>query len=70
MRTTINLDDALVKRARSLAPELPNRTALIHEALRALIHLRASRALASAGGSAAGKAEAAPRRRASGDGAG
>lgn len=61
MRTTINLDDDLLERARLLAPDARNRTELIHAGLRALIHLRASRALAAAAGISEGRAEAAPR---------
>ncbi len=63
MRTTMNLDDALLARARALAPEVRSRTELLHEGLRALIHLRASQALAEAGGVARGQAVAAPRPR-------
>lgn len=70
MRTTMNLDDELLERAAELAPDARNRTELIHEALRALIHLRASRALAAAAGSARGQAKAPPRRRVSVDGPG
>lgn len=63
MRTTINLDADLVARAKAFVPEARTRTELIHEALRALIHMRASRALSAAGGVAKGRAHAAPRRK-------
>jgi len=44
MRTTINLDDALVAEAQRITG-VTERTALIHEALRALIERKASRAV-------------------------
>ena len=50
MRTTLNLDDELIKRARQLSG-IEQKTALLHEALRALIRREASRHLASIGGS-------------------
>lgn len=50
MRTTLNLDDALLKKARSLTG-IEERTALLHEGLRALIARESARRLASLGGS-------------------
>jgi Arc/MetJ family transcription regulator len=51
MRTTLNLDDALVERARELTG-IEEKTALVHEGLRALIAREAARRLAALGGSA------------------
>ena len=50
MRTTLNLDDALIDAARKLTG-LEERTALIHEGLRALIARESARRLARLGGS-------------------
>jgi len=50
MRTTINLDDALVAKARKLTG-IEERTALVHEALRSLIARESARRLARLGGS-------------------
>jgi Arc/MetJ family transcription regulator len=50
MRTTVNLDDALLAEARRLTG-IEERTTLLHEALRALIAREASRRLARLGGS-------------------
>lgn len=50
MRTTLNLDDALLEEARKLSG-LEERTALIHEGLRALIARESARRLARLGGS-------------------
>jgi Arc/MetJ family transcription regulator len=50
MRTTVNLDDALLAEARRLTG-IEERTALLHEALRALVAREASRRLARLGGS-------------------
>jgi Arc/MetJ family transcription regulator len=50
MRTTINLDDALLEEAGRLSG-MSERTALIHEALRALIERESARRLARLGGS-------------------
>jgi len=50
MRTTINLDDDLLGEARRLTGT-EERTALIHEALRALIERESARRLARLGGS-------------------
>ena len=49
MRTTINLDDALLDRARELSG-LKERSALLREALTALIERESSRRLARLGG--------------------
>lgn len=61
MRTTINLDTGLIDRARQLSG-IEERTALIHEALRALIARESARRLASLGGSDP-RVEDVPRRR-------
>ena len=61
MRTTINLDDELLARAQELSG-LDERTAVIHEGLRALIQRESARRLARLGGTAPGL-EAPPRRR-------
>lgn len=50
MRTTLNLDDDLLEEARKLTG-LDERTALIHEGLRALIARESARRLARLGGS-------------------
>jgi Arc/MetJ family transcription regulator len=50
MRTTINLDDALLERAQSLSG-LHERSALLREALTALIQRESARRLAQLGGS-------------------
>lgn len=50
MRTTLNLDDALLAGARKLSG-LEERTALLHEGLRALIARESARRLARLGGS-------------------
>jgi len=49
MRATVALDDELIRRAQELTG-LTERTALLREALKALIHLEASRRLAAVGG--------------------
>ena len=61
MRTTVNLDDALLAEARRLTG-IEERTALLQEALRALIAREASRRLARLGGSEPG-VKPIPRRR-------
>lgn len=61
MRTTINLDDALLAEAHRLTG-LEERTALVREALRALIQRESARRLARLGGSE-GDLEPVPRRR-------
>ncbi len=50
MRTTLNLDDALIDKARALTG-IAERTALLHEGLRALIARESARRLARLGGS-------------------
>lgn len=50
MRTTLNIDDALIDRARMLTG-IEERTALLHEGLRALIARESARRLAKLGGS-------------------
>ena len=49
IRTTLNLDDALLDEARKLTG-MAERTALIHEGLRALISRESARRLAKLGG--------------------
>lgn len=61
MRTTVNIDDELLKQARQLTG-ITEKTRLLHDGLRALVHLAASRRLAALGGSDP-KASAGPRRR-------
>ena len=63
MRTTLNLDDALLEDARRLTG-VEERTALIHEGLRALIARESARRLAQLGGSEP-QLRSIPRRRAS-----
>ena len=63
MRTTINLDDALLAEAQRLTGET-ERTSLVREGLRALIERESARRLAALGGSAPELA-AIPRRRSS-----
>jgi Arc/MetJ family transcription regulator len=60
MRTTINLDESLIERAQRLTGT-QERTALIHDGLRALIARESARRLARLGGS--DRNAAAPRRR-------
>ena len=62
MRTTINLDDQLVSEAQRITG-VRERTALIHEGLRALIARESARRLAHLGGSEP-RLQAIPRRRA------
>lgn len=50
MRTTLNLDDVLIDKARKLSG-IEERTALLHEGLRALIARESARRLAILGGS-------------------
>lgn len=50
MRTTVDLDDALLAEARRLTG-LEERTALLHEGLRALVARESARRLARLGGS-------------------
>ena len=61
MRTTLNLDDALLKKAAALTGT-SERTALIHEGLRALIARESARRLARLGATEP-KLRAIPRRR-------
>lgn len=61
MRTTVTLDDDLLTRAGQLSG-LHERSALLREALRALIERESARRLAKLGGSEP-KAKAPPRRR-------
>lgn len=50
MRATVTLDDELVEEAQEFSG-ITERTALLRAALKALIHLEASRRLAAVGGS-------------------
>ncbi len=50
MRTTLNIDDDLLRRAQDLSG-LQEKTALIQEGLKALIERESARRLASLGGS-------------------
>jgi Arc/MetJ family transcription regulator len=61
MRTTINIDDALLAKAAKLTGRL-DRSAVVHEGLRALIERESARRLARLGGSQTAM-KAAPRRR-------
>jgi len=61
MRTTVNLDEILLAEARRLSG-LEERTALLHEALRALIARESARRLARLGGSEP-RLKTVPRRR-------
>jgi Arc/MetJ family transcription regulator len=61
MRTTVNLDEELVARAQKITGT-EERTALIHDGLRALIARASARRLARLGGSDP-RAKKAPRRR-------
>lgn len=63
MRTTINLDEQLVEQARRVTGTV-ERTALIHDGLRALIARESARRLARLGGTEP-RARAPRRRRAS-----
>lgn len=61
MRTTLNLDEELLREARKLTG-VDERTALIHEGLRALIARESARRLAKLGGTSPGVRRI-PRRR-------
>ena len=61
MRTTVNIDDELLAKATKLAGPM-DRSAMLSEALKALIERESARRLARLGGSQP-KLEAAPRRR-------
>jgi Arc/MetJ family transcription regulator len=50
MRTTIAIDDDLLRQAGQLSG-ITERTTLLREALKALVHMEASRRLATLGGS-------------------
>jgi Arc/MetJ family transcription regulator len=63
MRTTVNLDEQLIEQAQRVTG-MQERTALIHEGLRALIARESARRLARLGGSDPG-AKASVRRRSS-----
>jgi Arc/MetJ family transcription regulator len=62
MRTTINIDDELLAKASKLAGPL-DRSAVIHEGLKALIERESAKRLARLGGTQP-NLKAAPRRRA------
>lgn len=64
MRTTVNLDESLLAEARRLSG-LEERSALLHEALRALIARESARRLARLGGSEP-RLKTIPRRRSGG----
>ena len=61
MRTTVNLDDELLKRAQALTG-VKERATLIHDGLRALIQRESARRLAKLGGTEP-QLEDIPRRR-------
>ena len=61
MRTTLIIDDALIEQARALTG-VSEKTALVHEGLRALIARESGRRLAALGGTEP-RATAPPRRR-------
>lgn len=61
MRTTLNVQDELIEKAQRLTG-IEERTALIHEGLKALIERESARRLASLGGSEP-RLKAVPRRR-------
>lgn len=61
MRTTLNIDDELLERAAKLTGPL-DKTAMVREALKALIERESARRLARLGGTQR-KLKAAPRRR-------
>lgn len=65
MRTTINLDDHLLREAQRLTG-MKERTALVHEGLRALIERESARRLVRLGGTEP-DLQPAPRRRAAGE---
>ncbi len=61
MRTTVNIDEGLLAKAAKLTGPL-DRSALLHEGLKALIERESARRLAKLGGSQS-KLKVAPRRR-------
>jgi Arc/MetJ family transcription regulator len=63
MRTTVTIDDELLKRAAEMTG-LTERTALLREGLETLIRIESAKRLAALGGSDP-RASAAPRRRSS-----
>ncbi len=65
MRTTLNIDDELLRQARELSG-LQEKTALIREGLKALIERESARRLAKLGGSEP-QLEPIPRRRGEAD---
>jgi Arc/MetJ family transcription regulator len=65
MRTTLNIDDDLLQRARDLSG-MQEKTALIREGLKALIERESARRLARLGGSEP-QLEPIPRRRSEAD---
>jgi len=65
MRTTINLDDELLEEARRLTG-MTEKTALVHEGLRALIQRESAKRLARLGGTEP-QLKPVPRRRAVGE---
>jgi Arc/MetJ family transcription regulator len=67
MRTTLNLDDALLDEARRITG-IQEKTALVHRGLEELIARESARALAVLGGTSP-KLRAIPRRRAAASGA-
>jgi Arc/MetJ family transcription regulator len=62
MRTTINIDEALLEKASKLAGSL-DRSTVLHEGLKALIERESAKRLARLGGTEPGL-KVAPRRRA------
>jgi Arc/MetJ family transcription regulator len=64
MRTTVNIDEDLIAEAQRVSG-LTERTALIHEGLKALIQRESARRLARLGGSEP-RLQAPPRRRGAG----
>mgnify|MGYP006424344081 CR=1 FL=1 len=60
MRTTLNIDDKVLKKASSLTG-IKEKTLLLHEGLKALISLESSKRLSKLGGSSP-KLESIPRR--------
>ncbi|MFG1420500.1 type II toxin-antitoxin system VapB family antitoxin [Roseixanthobacter liquoris] len=61
MRSTINIDDGLMERARSLT-DIRETAAIVHRALETLVRVEAGKRLIALGGTMP-EAEAAPRRR-------
>jgi Arc/MetJ family transcription regulator len=61
MRTTLNIDDELLEKARRLSG-LEKKTAIVHAGLEALVALESTRRLAALGGSESGLRPARRRR--------